>query len=57
VDPLFRHTQLRDDAHPLGHVEPGAPEVDEIAAPTQLRRLLNEGGRVPQAQKPTGQPA
>jgi hypothetical protein len=47
--------ELRDDAHPLGHLEARAPEVHEVAATTQLGRPLDEHGLMPQAQKPVGQ--
>lgn len=40
-------TQLGDDPHPMGHVEPGSPEVDQVATAAQLRRVLDQGGPVP----------
>jgi hypothetical protein len=42
--------QLGDDAHPFGHVEPGAPEVHNVAAAAQCRGLLDEGHLVSRAQ-------
>ena len=47
--------QLGNDAHPLGHVEPGAPEVDQIATAAQLRRPLDQRDLVPSPQQPVRQ--
>src|SRR6185437_15927728 len=35
---------LGRDAHAIGHVEPGAPEIDDVPAAARLRRALDERG-------------
>src|SRR5215211_5374473 len=44
--------QFRNDAHPLRHVEAGAPEVDQVTTAAKLGRPLYQGDFMPRVQQP-----
>ena len=48
-------TQLGNDAHPLGHVEPGAPEIDHVPAAAQFRRAFDQRDLMPGPHQPVRQ--
>ena len=52
ADAVARAHQLRDDSHPLGHVEAGAPEVDDVAAATELGGPLDHRRFMASAEQP-----
>ena len=44
--------QFRDDAHPLSHVEAGAPEIDQVATSAEFGRPLDQRRLVPCPEQP-----
>ncbi len=47
--------QLRHDAHALSHVEPGSPEVDQVAAGAQLGSVFDDRDLVTGPEQPVGE--
>ena len=47
--------QLGGDAHPLGHLEPDPPEIDEVSAAPKPRRAFNQRRCMAGAHEPVGE--
>jgi len=53
-DDVTTAPQFRDDAHPIGYLEAGAPEIDQVAATAKLGCPLQERRLVSGVQQPVG---